>query len=68
MTTKTLHLGPYHVTSCSRLSIKLYLDQARALNILKLQETIDKDKVKFLHKSGKIIPGVSEIHYIQIFE
>ena len=68
MTTKTLYLGPYHVARCSRLSIKLTLEEARVLNILKIQETIDKDKVKLLHKSGKIIPGVSETHYIQIFE
>jgi hypothetical protein len=68
MTEKTLHLGPYHVKRCSRLSIKLSLDQARTYHAVKLEETIDKDKIKLLYKSGYPIPNVSENEYIQIFE
>lgn len=63
---KTQRLAGYLVRCCSRLSIKLSIEEARSLNAIKLEETIDKDKIKALYKSGHPIDGVSEIQYIQI--
>lgn len=68
MTDKSLQFGSYFVKRCSRLSIKLSLDQARELNAIKVQETVDRDKIKLLHRAGRPIPGVSETEFIQIFE
>jgi hypothetical protein len=33
-----------------RLSIKLSLKKARALNATKIEETVDKDKIKVLYR------------------
>lgn len=66
MTAATLQLPGYHVRRFNRLSIKLSLDDARLLNAVKWEETVDKDKIKALHKTGQPIDGVSEIQYIQV--
>lgn len=66
MQSKTLRLGGCLVRCCSRLSIKLSIEEARSLNAVKLEETVDKDKIKTLYNQGLSINGVNEIHYIQI--
>jgi hypothetical protein len=66
MTTKTLYLPGFVVKSCNRVSIKLTIEEARSLNAVKLEETVDKDKIKALYHNGQSINGVSEIQYIQI--
>lgn len=66
MTSKTVTLPGFVVRHCSRLSIKLTIDEARSLNAVKLEEAVDKDKLKALHNNGHHINGISEIHYIQI--
>ncbi len=68
MQSKTLRIPGFLVRCCSRLSIKLSIEEARSLNAIKLEELIDKDKIKALYNSGQSINGVSEIHYIQISE
>jgi hypothetical protein len=68
MESKTLRVTGFVVRSCSRLSIKVPLDQARLLDAIKLEETVDKEKIKALYNSGKLIDGISEIHYIQVQE
>lgn len=66
MTSPVLQLPGYHVKRLNRLSIKLSIENARALNAIILEEAVDKDKIKALYKSGQQIDGVSEISYIQV--
>lgn len=61
---KTLQLGGYLVKCYSRLSIKLSVEEARPYNAVKLEETVDKDKIKTLYKQGRVIKGVSESQFI----
>lgn len=68
MQSKTLRIPGFLVRCCSRLSIKLSIEEARSLDAIKLEELIDKDKIKALYNSGQSINGVSEIQYIQISE
>lgn len=48
---KALKLAGFHVRCCTRLSIKLTLEEARTLNAVKLEDTIDKEKIKVLYKA-----------------
>lgn len=64
MTGKILQMGSYTVRRQSRLSIVTPLDQAREYNAVKLEEVVDKDKLKSLYKSGISIPGVKESEFI----
>lgn len=66
MQSKILRLDGFIVRRCSRLSIKISIEQARSLNAIKLEESIDKDKIKTLYNNGQSIQGVNEIEYIQI--
>lgn len=59
-------IGRFFVRYCNRLSIKLPLEAARALDAVKMEETVDKDKIKLLYKAGQQIEGVSEIEFVQI--
>lgn len=63
---KTMRVADYLVRRYSRLSIKLSIEEARTLDAIKMEETVDKDKIKALYQLGKLVPGVSEIEYIQI--
>lgn len=63
---KTLTVPGFIVRRYSRLSIKLSIAEARSYNAVKLEETVDKDKIKALCNNGQAIHGVSEIQYIQI--
>jgi hypothetical protein len=66
MQSKTLRVGNYLVKKFMRLSIKLSLQEARTLNAIKLEENIDRDKIRELYEQGDPIQGISEVHYIQI--
>lgn len=68
MITKTVSFPGFIVRRCNRISIKLTVEEARSLNAVKWEESVDKDKIKVLYNNGQSILGVSEIHYIQISE
>lgn len=68
MQNKTLRIPGFLVRKFSRLSIKTSLEDARILNAIKIEEMVDKDKIKTLYNNGRPIGGISEIHYIQISE
>ncbi|MBA3957570.1 MAG: hypothetical protein H0X51_04135 [Parachlamydiaceae bacterium] len=68
MQNKILKVPGFLVRFCSRLSIKLPLEEARLINAVKLEEVVDKDKIKALYNNGQTINGVSEIRYIQVVE
>lgn len=63
---KSLQLAGFLVRRFDRLSIKLSIEEARSLNAVKVEEAVDKDKIKALYHNGHPIKGVSEIQYIQI--
>lgn len=66
MSGKIFRIPGFVVRCYNRLCIKLSLEKARSLNAIKLEETVDKDKIKVLHYSGHAIEGVREIQYIQV--
>lgn len=63
---KSLKVADYLVKRFMRLSFKVSIEEARALNATKMEEIVDKDKLKVLYQHNPTIPGVSEVHYIQI--
>jgi hypothetical protein len=56
----------YRVRRVSRLSIRTSLESAKLLNAIKMQEVVDKEKIKKLYEQGQEVPDVSEIHYIHV--
>jgi hypothetical protein len=66
MPEKTLKTADYLVRCYQRLNIKTSLEEARLFDATKMMETVDKDKIKQLHELGEAVPGISEIHYIQV--
>lgn len=63
---KTMKVADFLIRRYSRLSIKLSIDEARTFDAVKMEEIIDRDKIKALYELGKPLPGVSETQYIQI--
>jgi hypothetical protein len=51
MTSKTLKIGHYFVRRISRLSISKTPDQARLHHAVKLEEVVDKEKIKALYNN-----------------
>jgi hypothetical protein len=68
MQDKSLRVSNYLVRRFMRLSFKVSLEQARTLNATKMEESVDKDKLKNLYQQNPSIQGISEVHYIQISE
>jgi hypothetical protein len=66
MTGKKLDVSDYTVRRYGKLSIKLTLEQARLYDAVKMEEIIDRDRIKELHEKGEKIEGVSEIEYITV--
>lgn len=63
---KSLQMGFYLVKRYTRLSISMTLDQARLYNAVKMEEVVDKEKIKTLYKNGTPVPGVKECEYIVV--
>lgn len=63
---KSFQSGRYFVKYCSRISICTTLEEARSLNAIKVEEVVDKERIKDLSKMGHSVPGVKKIEYIQI--
>jgi len=66
MTTKTVQVGNYMVRRYSRLSVRVSLENARVLDAIKIEETVDKDRIKEIYQQGQPIEGVSEIQYVTV--
>lgn len=66
MTQKKLSIAGYTVCRYDRLSIKTSLEEARKLHATKMEEVLDKDKLKQLYQLGESISGVSSIQFIQV--
>jgi hypothetical protein len=63
---KSLQIGSYQVKRTSRLSISTTLDQARSYQATKMEEIVDKEKIKTIHSADNPIPGVKTIEYILV--
>lgn len=63
---KTMQVADYLVRRYSRLAIKTSLEEARAIDAIKLEEAVDKDKIKALVLLGKSVQGVSQTEYLRI--
>lgn len=68
MTDKILNIPGYMVRRCHRLSISLSVDEARNYGAVKIEEVVDKEKLKTLYHQGHPIKGINEVNYIQISE
>ncbi len=66
MTDKFHQIGNYQVRRQSKIIVTTSLEDARHLEATKMEETVDKDLLKALHKGGQIVAGVREIHFIAI--
>ena len=66
MTDKKLTVADYIVRRYKKLTIKLALDEARLYDAVKMEETVDRDRIKELYDQGEKIQGVSEIEYISV--
>jgi len=66
MTDKQMEVGNYLVRRYSRISIATTLEDARSLEATRMEETVDKDLIKALHKGGQVIAGVKEFSYIVV--
>jgi len=66
MQSKTLQLGGFLVRKISRIQINLSVEEARSLNAVIWEESVDKNKIKALYQGGQSIQGIKEIEYIQI--
>ena len=63
---RTLKVSDFFVRRMGRFSIKLTLEEARTFDAIKIEETIDREKIKALYQSGQCVDGVSETEYIQV--
>ena len=63
---KTLEVPGAVAKKCERLSIKTSIEDARPLGVTKMEEVLDREKIKKLHKEGATIPGVFVFQYVQV--
>lgn len=66
MQAKSMRVAGYIARKYSRLSIKLTIEEARTLDAIKMQETVDKDKIKALYHLGQPVKGVFEVEYLRV--
>lgn len=56
----------FRVFRQKRLNIKTTLEEARLYNAVKLQEVVDKDRLRSLCLLGEEIPGISYSEYVLV--
>jgi len=64
--TKSIQVAGHSVKRICRLSIRTSLETAKLFKAVKIQEIVDKEKIKRLYEEGQNIPDVSEFEYIQV--
>lgn len=65
--TKNVIVSDNRVRRMSQISIRTTLDSAKQFDATKMEEVVDKAKIKELFTIGHPIPGVSKIEYIQVY-
>lgn len=63
---KCVQLAGCKVWHMQRLNFKTSLEVAKELGATKMQEVLDKKRLKELLEDGHDIPDVSTLHYVQI--
>lgn len=66
MKVKTMSVSGYVVRKCERLNVSTPLERAREWKATKMEEVVDKDKLKELYQAGHEIPGISMSQFIQV--
>lgn len=66
MTDKKMEVGAYRLSQYARFQISTPLEVARGLQATKMEETLDKDRLKELHGAGQVIEGVQLNTYVSI--
>jgi hypothetical protein len=66
MPAKKYQVDQWVVRIQSRLSIKTTIEEAKQLGLSKLEEVVDKDKIKELVALGHAIPNVSMFEYVTV--
>lgn len=66
MNAKSIYVGDYQVKRHTRISITMTPDEARPYSAVKLEEVVDKEKIKVLFKNGTPLPHVKEYEYIVV--
>ena len=66
MPEKTVTVGDYIVRRYDRLSFQVPLEIAREISATKMEEILDKTKLKQLYESGQKIPGISPFRFVQV--
>lgn len=63
---KSIQVAGNSVKRVRRLSIRTSLETAKLFEAVKMQEVVDKAKIKRLYEQGEAIPDVTEFEYIQV--
>ncbi len=58
----------YRVKRYSRMTIKTTVEEARVFQATRIEEIIDKEKIKELVQSGILVPNVTEASYFFIHD
>jgi hypothetical protein len=66
METKSIHIAGNCVKRVRRLSIRTSIENAKLFHAVKMQEVVDKEKIKRLYEQGQQIPDVTEFEFIQV--
>lgn len=66
MTVHAIHFSQLTAKKYHRINIKTSLEDARRYQATKLEEVVDKEKIKKLLALGTSIPDISEINYIVV--
>lgn len=60
-------IAGFTVRRCQRFMIKLSIEEARVFGAVKMEECVDKGKIKELYQKGEPVTGVSIMEYLQVF-
>ena len=64
--TKSIQIAGNCVKRVRRLSIRTSIESAKLFHAVKMQEVVDKEKIKRLYEQGQQIPDVTEFEFIQV--
>ena len=66
MQNKTMQVSDLVARRYTRLSIKMSLEEAQRLDATKVEEVIDREKIKALYQLGRTPESVQEISYVVV--
>ncbi len=63
---KTLQVAGYQVKRMVRISIRTSLETAKLFDSTKMEEVVDKERLKLLFEQGHPIPDVTQTQFINV--